>query len=131
MNGFDKNLLNENESENDEQVDESADLILAQPMGEKKIPLFLEFVMTMTKVVVLVSGFFVTIVSIIAKATWYDTLLRVGITLLVLGLFGVMINYFIGKNFVEAAVVELEEAETKRKQKEAEEAESTMDALEA
>ena len=57
MNGFDKNLLNENESENDEQVDESADLILAQPMGEKKIPLFLEFVMTMTKVVVLVSGF--------------------------------------------------------------------------
>ena len=73
----------------------------------------------------------VTIVSIIAKATWYDTLLRVGITLFVLGLFGVMINYFIGKNFVEAAVVELEEAETKRKQKEAEEAESTMDALEA
>ena len=90
-------------------------LFLLNQWVRKKIPLFLEFVMTTTKIVILFSGFLVTIISIIAKATWYDTLLRVAITLFVLGLFGVMINYFIGKNFVEAAVVELEEAEAKRK----------------
>ena len=131
MNDFDENYSDQNE-EVEERIDDSPDLVLTQPMGDKKIPLFLEFLMTATKVVVLVSGLAVAIISLLARAAWYDTLLRVVITLIVLGFFGVLLNYFIGRNFVDAAVVELEEVEAKRKSlMEAEEAESTMDALEA
>ena len=130
MNDLNNNSLSRNGEE--EMTNDSPNLVLAQPMGDKKIPLFLEFFMTATKVMVLVAGLVVALVSFLARATWYDTLLRVVITLFVLGLFGVLLNYFIGRNFVDAAVVELEEAEAKRKLlMETEEAESTMDALEA
>ena len=131
MENFKTDLIDENEMSEEELNDEDLKLILAEPMGEKKIPLFLEFVMTLTKMVVLISTVLVAIVSIISGATWYDILFRVAITLFVLGLFGVLLNYFIGRNFVDAAIVEFKEVETQRALKESEDSESTMDALEA
>lgn len=102
----------QNSMENGEDL--SLKSTLVYPLGNKKIPLLLEFLFTLTKIVVISVGIFVILLSILNKSTWVDILVRGGITIFVLGLLGLLINWVAGKMFIQAAYQEMKEIEEKQ-----------------
>lgn len=93
--------------------------LMKYPLGKNKIPIFLEFSLTMTKIVILAATIFVAAASIIIKVSWLDVLIRTGITIFVLGIIGFLLNWFLGKHFIDATLVELKELEQKKSQEDA------------
>jgi hypothetical protein len=91
--------------------------VLIYPMGQKKIPLFLEFLFAITRILVIVIAVLVAILSILAKASYLDIVIRVGICIFSLGLVGFIINWIVGKQYIKSAVAELVEIENKNKER--------------
>jgi hypothetical protein len=91
---------------------------LQYPLGKNKIPISLEFFMTLTRILILAAAIFVAAASIVVKVTWLDVLIRTGVTIFVLGLCGFILNWFIGKHFIEATLAELKELQNQEIQDE-------------
>jgi hypothetical protein len=98
--------------------DKDSRSILIYPFGKKKIPLFLEFLLTITRVIVIVIAVLVITLSLIAKASWLDVAIRVGISIFVLGLLGILFNWLIGRQYIHSAVSEMKEIENKNNRNE-------------
>ncbi|MBI9044036.1 MAG: hypothetical protein JEZ06_06100 [Anaerolineaceae bacterium] len=108
QNNFEVDSRNDNASNQEEKNNEFS-TILNYPKGDEKIPLLLEFSMTLTKIVVILVSVLVAGLSIVAKATWIAVISRTGLALLVLGILGWIFNWFLGKYFIEASFDELKE----------------------
>jgi len=91
---------------------------LVFPYGNKNIPLFLEFLLTITRLVVIVITVLVAILSIMVKASLVDIAVRVGISILVLGLLGILINWLVGRRYISSALLEMNEIGNKSQENE-------------
>jgi hypothetical protein len=97
------------ETKVDREEEAEAKSVLIFPRGKRKIPLFLEFLFTITRLVVIVSTVLVAVLSVIAKASLVDVAIRVGITTFSLGLLGTLINWLVGNQYLQSAVEEMKE----------------------
>jgi hypothetical protein len=118
----------------EEEIDDSSGLMEREGieiLSTSKIPWLQEVFLTTTKILVLFITVVVITLSIGAKVEWGIIILRAGVTILVLGLFGYLFNWILGKFLVDAKVLEFaekieaeEEAAAERLTKEQEEMEA-------
>lgn len=78
------------------------------------IPLLSEACLTLTAVIVVLSAGGAAIASLMARAPMLVVLMRTGVTILVVGLLGFLINWLIAKYLVVSTVEKLEEEMTAR-----------------
>ncbi|NPV84679.1 MAG: hypothetical protein HPY45_01545 [Anaerolineae bacterium] len=94
-------------------------------LPHSKVAWLQEVAFTVTKLLIVVVTCLVAILSILARAQWYDILIRTAVTILSLGFLGWLINWFLGRYLVEAKLMELEE-EKMREEQEAQTAEESQ-----
>jgi uncharacterized membrane protein (DUF106 family) len=112
MNNFSSQLDNMNEQtsydpeegDDNQSTSESNEIEL---VTSSKIPWLQEVTLTGTKILVLVVTLVVITLSIVAKVAWWVIILRAGVSILVLGILGYLLNWILGKYLVEAKLVEL------------------------
>jgi hypothetical protein len=85
-----------------------------------KIAWLQEVSLTATKILVAFVAVIVITLSLIAKVDWWIIILRAGVSILLLGFLGYLLNWFLAKYLIEAKLAELKE------KKEAEDAERLL-----
>lgn len=83
--------------------------VLIGPYGEGRIPLAIEFVFTLVRILTVIAAVTVTILSILAKASLFMLVLRVLVTILAIGLLGYIASVIVGKYYIDATVDEMKE----------------------
>ncbi len=100
--------------------DEELKPILIGPYGENRVPLAIEFVFAVARIITIVSAVLVTIFSLINHAHWLILVIRLAVTIGVIGLLGYCASWLVGRFYIHAAVNELKDIEAKIQEKNAE-----------
>ena len=89
--------------------------VLLGPYGDNRVPLAIEFVFTLMKIITVVSALVVLIFSILAGVGWFTLAVRLLVTIGIVGLFGYLISWVVEKYYIQASVTELKELEEIKK----------------
>lgn len=85
-------------------------------LPHSKVAWLQEVAFTFTKLLIVIVTCLVAILSVLARAQWYDILIRTAVTILSLGFLGWLINWFLGRYLVEVKLMELEEEKMREEQ---------------
>jgi len=85
-------------------------------LPHSKVAWLQEVAFAVTRLLIVVVTCLVAVLSILARAQWYDILIRIAVTILSLGFLGWLINWFLGRYLVEVKLMELEEEKMKEQQ---------------
>ncbi len=119
MNNQYMTFTNAQENLNDEDTDLKP--VLIGPYGKNRVPLAIEFIFTISRILTVIAAVAVTILSLLNHADWLVLIVRLVVTIGVVGLFGYFASWLVGKYYIQAAVDELKDIEVKINEKAAEE----------